>query len=365
MGAGGQEVLLEAGHVGVDVGHGQAQAVEPGLHGVEAVDPRRVERAAQQAAAAGGVGHLAGGGARQAGEAGEPAGVDGPFGVARRAVGEAGALPGHGVLVATRQVEGATLDGGEVGRHGHEAVVAVDHDQGLGLRDGGHQPGEVGNDVAGVEEHVRPVDEVVAAPAGGGGEALGERGERFGRHPLDGGQPVLLQAGGLAGEAVELGVGGEDPDRRRQRGQEPDHEGVGARGEGDGLRVGQAEARTDVTGGLGEDGAEDLVPLVVDQAGGIEPGLLLGFEGDVGPGVVAVGGHVEPARHRIEEPAEVGGVGAHEPAPAADGAPKRNPICASTSAGSGGRAERGMKYVGRSKRSLKTRWRRAAAARYS
>jgi hypothetical protein len=69
-----------------------------------------------------------------------------------------------------------------------------------------------------------------------------------------------------------------------------------------------------VTGRLGKDAAEDTVPLVVGQLGGVELGLLMRLEGHVGPGMMAVGGDVEPARSGAEETGEVllhaGGVAA-------------------------------------------------------
>src|SRR5581483_3665077 len=112
---------------------------------------------------------------------------------------EAGTLPGHGVLVAAGHVEDPVFDGGEAGRHRHEAVVAVHDDERLGRRYGADEGGEVGNDVTGVEEHVRQVDEVVAPPGGGIGEALRKGGEGLGGDPLHDRPAVLLQPGGLAG----------------------------------------------------------------------------------------------------------------------------------------------------------------------
>jgi len=35
-------------------------------------------------------------------------------------------LAGHGVLVTAGQIEGAAGDGGQIGRHGEEPVIAID-----------------------------------------------------------------------------------------------------------------------------------------------------------------------------------------------------------------------------------------------
>jgi hypothetical protein len=54
----------------------------------------------------------------------------------------------------------------------------------------------------------------------------------------------------------------------------------------------------------GDHRAEYVVPLVVCHRRGVDPGLLMGLEGDVRPRMVGVGGEVESLRVGLEESGE-------------------------------------------------------------
>ena len=89
------------------------------------------------------------------------------------------------------------------------------------------------------------IDKVMAAARGLGGKSRRKVRERLAGDARDLGQAVFLQPGDLAGEAVELAVGGEDaqaPVGRKQR-QQAQEEAMGVRPEGDAAAIAQtAEA---------------------------------------------------------------------------------------------------------------------------
>jgi len=81
--------------------------------------------------------------------------------------------------------------------------------------------------------------------------------------------------------------------------EEPDDELVGVRGKRDAIWriVEQAcEPTPDFIGSL-----ERLVPHIVDQLGGIQPGLLLRFERDVRPGLMGMTGQQDSLVTRNRE----------------------------------------------------------------
>ncbi len=141
--------------------------------------------------------------------------------------------------------------------------------------------------------------------AGGRREPLGEGLERLRRHPVDLSQFRLLPSARLSRERVELGVGRQDPDRRLQTREDPRHEFVCVRSEGDGVVPGQAEQGGDSAAGTGHDRSEDVLPLVVHQRGGIHPGPEVGVMRHVRPWVMGVSGEMEAVLIRLEEPGEV------------------------------------------------------------
>ncbi|MNN66967.1 hypothetical protein D3C81_1825720 [compost metagenome] len=114
------------------------------------------------------------------------------------------------------------------------------------------------------------------------------------RHPRDHGFAGLFPAFGLAAEGVELAIGGQDADRLLldARGQ-ADQQVVGVGGEDQAVRRGQVQFPRHMLLGLGNDLAEDQLPLAVGEAVGLGPGLDLGVEAGVGPQVMAVGGEMQ------------------------------------------------------------------------
>ena len=139
-------------------------------------------------------------------------------------------------------------------------------------------------------------------------EPVGQIVERLGGDLVERDPPCLRPARELPPRAVELAVGGENPQRSglaaRRRGDQADEEIVGARREHD--RVGHAAAKlaSDIRLGLGPDLIEDFVPLGVGQAGGVVPRLDLAVEAGVGPQMMAVRGEVQALRICGQTPAE-------------------------------------------------------------
>ena len=169
------------------------------------VAPRESSRAAV-------VTHARALGIRERPEAREPARDLGALLAPVRRHEEAGALPGHRVLVPAARVVETVRVGPEVRRHGEEAVIAVGdaHDV-LG------QPGEqleaLVEDVPRAEQDVAREGDV--PPLGGGGaEAIGEGLEGLLVHDAPLHLPRLGEATHLPREAVELGARGDDAQGR-------------------------------------------------------------------------------------------------------------------------------------------------------
>ena len=301
------ETLLQAEHVGVDIGDAQAQALQPVEHRVQAIEPDRIEGRAQEAPGVLRVGDAPVLALLEGAEGGVPAGVPRPCPVAGRRVHEGHALAGHGVLVAAGEIEGAGLQGAEVCGQRQEAVVAVDHDQGLGLGHRGNECRRVGHGVARIVKHLAEVDEIVPAARGGLGKAIREIRDRLHRDARELGQARLLEPARLAREAVELAIGAEQPRRPpgRQARQQTVQEPVAVGREDDVLGPAQAEDARDAPLGGGGDLAQDRLPLAIGQARRVQPTARLGLEGHVRPQVVAVRGEVQPPRVRLQEAPEV------------------------------------------------------------
>ena len=130
---------------------------------------------------------------------------------------------------------------------------------------------------------------------------------------------------------------------------------VGVGCEDERARIRQAQQGRDPDPDLGDDPAEDRVPLVVHQAGGVLPGLHVGIEGHVGPGMVAMSREVEPSLVGIEKTPK-------EPL-VAHISSKRNRIVRSRSTGRAGSNDRGIMKVESWNRSTKTRFRSAERVR--
>ena len=121
--------ILQRQHVVVDRTDGQSDLVHPVEHGGLPIEPGRIERRAHEAGAISAVGDGAVALAAERAEGGEPSGVARPHGKARRAMHEADAFARHRVFVAAGEIERATGADRQRGRHRHEAVIAVEHDQ--------------------------------------------------------------------------------------------------------------------------------------------------------------------------------------------------------------------------------------------
>ena len=280
--------------MGGDVGGGQALFVQHPAHGVEAIQRADVEGGAPEAAAVGAVLDPAGR-AFQMAELGEPAGDDRTRTEAGRGMQEAGAFARHGVFVAARQIEDLVRHRRQVGRHGHEPVIAVDHYPGARGVGQGRQLGHGVEHLACAEEDLADQDQVMAARLGRRHEALGEGGEGMQRHPRDHGFAGLFPAFRLAAERVKLAVGGQDAHRlclHARDDAQQDVVGVGRKDQTVGR--GQVQLLGHVRLRLGNDLAEDQVPLAVGEAVGLGPGLHLRVETGVWPQVMAVGGEMQP-----------------------------------------------------------------------
>ena len=111
---------------------------------------------------------------------------------------------------------------------------------------------------------------------------------------------------------------------------------VGA--EGEARRVGETQHVGYSGASVGNHLPEDVVPLVVDHLGCIEPGALMRLERDIGPGVMGMRREVEAIRLCPEESGEV----RLEVHPS-----YLNRIDSTMPAGSGGRSALGMRNVDR------------------
>src|SRR4029450_2842371 len=109
---------------------------------------------------------------------------------------------------------------------------AVEDDQRLRIAHRASDGVERSARAGGIEKDLADEDEIVAAAARGGGEALGEARERFGGDALDGREPVFLEAGDLARKGMKFAVARENARRRArpQRGGEASDEILGGGG---------------------------------------------------------------------------------------------------------------------------------------
>ncbi len=274
----------------------QSARVEEVEHRRRAVVRGGIEGGPAPAPGPGGVRHPAGLlGVRARVELGEPPRVDGPQLEPGRHPQERVSLAQLAVLVAAAGHERRRQAGGlQVEGDGVEVVVSVDdHGRAVARARLGDGP-ESRDDLGGGEEH-RGHQRAGRAAIHAIGQTVGERRDR-GRRDLDYLEAFLRQPVELAPRAVELAVCGHDPraGAQVQRGQQPDHQLVGARGEGDvAVRIAQKPpvARAHA---VGDDG--NPVPLVIHVLGGIQPGAPLTLEGHVRPRLMRVSGEQEALR---------------------------------------------------------------------
>ena len=195
----------------------------------------------------------------------------------------------------------------------------------------------------GIEKDLADEDEIMAAAAGGGGEALAKARERFGGDALDGDESVFLEAGDLAREGMKFAVARENARHRarRQRGDEPADEVVGVGRERDGRGIGQGENGGDATLRARDELAEDRFPFVVGEPRGVGERAAMGLARRVRPKMMAVRRQMNAPRLRRaklgEMPAQI--ERHHAPGLAA----YRYPMASSSSRGSLGNRERGMR----------------------
>src|SRR5262249_62173098 len=123
---------------------------------------------------------------------------------------EAAPFPRHRILVAAGKIEGAIGAPRQRGRQRHEAVIAVEDDQRLRIAHRAGDGVERSARARRVEKDLADEDEIMAAAARGGAEALGKARERFGGDALDGDEPVFLEAGDLAREGMKFAVAREE-----------------------------------------------------------------------------------------------------------------------------------------------------------
>lgn len=220
---------------------------------------------------------------------------------------ETGALARHGVFIAPGDVEDPIRHRRQIGRHGHEAVIAVQRDpRPLGARQRGEGLDPV-EQAAGAEEDLTDQDPVVPARLRRLDEAVGKGVERGQRHARDDRQTLLFPALGLAAEGMEFSVRGQDahgpPLERRE---DPQQEVVGVGGKDQAVGRRQTQFGRHMGLSLGDHFAEDQVPLLVGMGVGVQPGLLLGLETDVGPQMMAVRREMQPTGRRRQSAGEEG-----------------------------------------------------------
>src|SRR5579885_2206716 len=134
-------------------GYRPSFGAQPFLYGVKAIEPRHIECRTEEAAAVFRVGNAACA-AFERRKAGKPSRIARPGAIARRAVQETNAFACHGIFVSARKIEHAIGDCADVRGHGHEAVIAVDHDKGFARRNSVHHAPEIADGVAGIEKYL-------------------------------------------------------------------------------------------------------------------------------------------------------------------------------------------------------------------
>ena len=282
--------------MGADVRRGQPRTVQHPPHGIEPVQGRDVERRAPEASAVAAVPHPARR-SRQVSELCEPAGHDRPGAVAVRRMQHTDALARHGVFVAAGQIEDPVRHRRQVGRLGHEAVIAVDdhpRPRRIGQRGQIDDPAE---DLTGAEEDLADQDQIKAATFRRRDEPVVKGLERTQRHAGDDRLAGLFPALGLTPERMEFAVGRQDADRLALEARDdPQQQVVGVGGEHHRVRRRQVQLAGDVRLGLGDDLAEDQVPFPVRELIGLDPGPQLAVKTGVGPQVMAVRREMQPLR---------------------------------------------------------------------
>src|ERR1700741_496271 len=105
----------------------QAELTQPSHDGVEAVEPGRIERGAEETHSCIAIADACWLNGPQPLEVGEPARAERPQLAPAWNGKEADPLPGHRVFVTTGHVEHPVADGGKIHRHRPERMVAIDH----------------------------------------------------------------------------------------------------------------------------------------------------------------------------------------------------------------------------------------------
>src|SRR3974390_3438468 len=134
---------------------------------------------------------------------------------------EAASLPSHRILVTACEIKGPARDLRQIGRKGHEAVIAVDDDKRIARRYRIDQALETSRRCRRSEEHLAYKDKVMFAPRACRMKAFSEGLEWLGGYTGDGDHPTLLQPLELAPRGMELGVARQNANGpiRRKAGQ--------------------------------------------------------------------------------------------------------------------------------------------------
>ena len=171
-------------------------------------------------------------------------------------------------------------------------MIAIDHHpRTQGLPEGSYLI-DIGNDFPRAKQHMTDQDQVKAtAPCQVENLA---RGTRFELEPA-----IFRPARELPAGGVKFAIAGQHPQAARigarASRRDPDDEIVGVGGEHDRRGVVAAKLARDLGLGGGPYFAHHPVPLAIGEAGGVVPAFDLAIVTGVGPQVVAVRRHVQPA----------------------------------------------------------------------
>src|ERR1700751_923593 len=190
-----QQVIAESPRVGVNLPGIKVDRGEPGQHRAHPIEPARIEGRTGETPAVGGEVDSATAGRRQRAEGCVPARIARPCPVGRRAVHEARPFAGHGVFVATGQVEYPIRDPGEIRRSSQIAMISIDYDEGIVVRDGVDEFLWVERHGAGIKEYLTDEHEIPAEPTYALKKTRGKAGQWQARHAFNRDQAVLLQPG--------------------------------------------------------------------------------------------------------------------------------------------------------------------------
>jgi len=166
-------------------------------------------------------------------------------------------------------------------------MIAVDHHPGaVGTGQIG-QSVQIGQDGAGIEQHLTGEDQVECAGAGGFEQALW-------RHGFQQDLARLHPAGHLSAKAVKLAIGRQHPQRSgRMRRYKAYQEIMGIGGEAERRGIGQLQFIRDMLLRFGPDRPHDPVPFVVRQRRRVLPGGKMTGMAGIGPEMMAVRGEMQ------------------------------------------------------------------------